>query len=175
MFSWTFIHWFNSLISLDFTGEFDKGEKKEGRIGKIRKDNPQFEWEISHHNIIFFIWITQKNVLKDNFKEFRKIIQIIFILFNYLKIKNILINNYIQSINIFNKKWILYSVKKNIVLNKVFFSFFSLTTFLQSSLLSHSNSQIEIPVNLAQLIGIMHNICKVWGSNPGHHKKKTLK
>jgi hypothetical protein len=21
------------------------------------------------------------------------------------------------------------------------------------------------------LVGTMHNICKVWGSNPGHHQK----
>ena len=31
------------------------------------------------------------------------------------------------------------------------------------------------PVRIAQLIRTMHNICKVWGSNPGHHKKKTNK
>jgi len=30
-----------------------------------------------------------------------------------------------------------------------------------------------IPMSLTQLVGIMHNICKVWGSNPGHHKKKN--
>jgi len=27
-------------------------------------------------------------------------------------------------------------------------------------------------VSLAQLIGTMHDICKVWGANPDYHKKK---
>jgi len=30
-----------------------------------------------------------------------------------------------------------------------------------------------VPVNLAQLIRTMHNICKVRGSNPRHHQKGT--
>ena len=29
-------------------------------------------------------------------------------------------------------------------------------------------------MSLAQLVETMHKICKVWGSNPGHHKKKKL-
>jgi len=29
-------------------------------------------------------------------------------------------------------------------------------------------------VSLTQLVWTMHNICKVRGSNPGHHKKKTM-
>jgi len=32
-----------------------------------------------------------------------------------------------------------------------------------------------VPVSLTQLVRTMHNICKVWGSNPGHHKKKKQK
>jgi hypothetical protein len=28
-------------------------------------------------------------------------------------------------------------------------------------------------VSLTQLVWTMHKICKVWGSNPGHHKKKS--
>jgi len=27
-------------------------------------------------------------------------------------------------------------------------------------------------VSLTQLVKTMHNICKVWGSNPDHHQKK---
>ena len=30
----------------------------------------------------------------------------------------------------------------------------------------------EIIINLTQLVWTTHNICKIWGSNPGHHKKK---
>ena len=33
---------------------------------------------------------------------------------------------------------------------------------------------LSIPLSLAQLVWIMHNICKVWGSNPEHHQKKSL-
>jgi len=29
-------------------------------------------------------------------------------------------------------------------------------------------------VSLAQLIRTVHNICKVWSSNPEHHKKKDF-
>jgi len=29
-----------------------------------------------------------------------------------------------------------------------------------------------VSANLAQLVRTMHNICKVWGSNPGHYQKK---
>jgi len=29
-------------------------------------------------------------------------------------------------------------------------------------------------VSLAQLVGTMHNICKVRGSNPDHHKEKKI-
>jgi len=29
-----------------------------------------------------------------------------------------------------------------------------------------------VPVSLAQLVRTMHNICKIWGSNSKHHKKK---
>jgi len=32
---------------------------------------------------------------------------------------------------------------------------------------------MEVLVSLAQLVRTMHNICKVRGSNPGHHQKKT--
>lgn len=28
-----------------------------------------------------------------------------------------------------------------------------------------------VPVSLTQLVGIMNNICKVWGSNPSHKIK----
>ena len=31
---------------------------------------------------------------------------------------------------------------------------------------------IVVLVNLTQLVRTMHNICKVWGSNLSHHKKK---
>jgi len=33
---------------------------------------------------------------------------------------------------------------------------------------------VIVLVSLAQLERTMHNICKVWDSNPGHHKKKEL-
>ena len=33
----------------------------------------------------------------------------------------------------------------------------------------------KVLVSLAQLVWIMHNICKVCGSNPNHHKKKNEK
>jgi len=29
-------------------------------------------------------------------------------------------------------------------------------------------------MNLPQLVKTMHNICKVWGSNPRHHQKKLI-
>jgi hypothetical protein len=29
-------------------------------------------------------------------------------------------------------------------------------------------------VSLTQLVWTMHNICKVWGSSPDHHKKKVI-
>ena len=32
--------------------------------------------------------------------------------------------------------------------------------------------QKTVLVSLAQLVRTMHNICKVWGSNLDHHKKK---
>jgi len=28
-------------------------------------------------------------------------------------------------------------------------------------------------MNLTQLVGTKHNICKVWGSNPSHHHKNN--
>jgi len=31
--------------------------------------------------------------------------------------------------------------------------------------------EIFVPVSLTQWVKTMHNICKVWGSNPGHHRK----
>ena len=33
----------------------------------------------------------------------------------------------------------------------------------------------NVLVNIAQFIWTMHNICKVWGSNLGHHKKIKMK
>jgi hypothetical protein len=35
------------------------------------------------------------------------------------------------------------------------------------------NTKLPILVSLAQLVGTMHNICKVRCSNPGHHQKNT--
>ena len=29
-----------------------------------------------------------------------------------------------------------------------------------------------VPMSLAQLVKTMHNICKIWGLNPEHKKKK---
>jgi len=34
---------------------------------------------------------------------------------------------------------------------------------------------VGLIVSLAQLVGTMHNICKVRGSNPGHHQKKRCR
>jgi len=33
-------------------------------------------------------------------------------------------------------------------------------------------SRLPVPVNLTRLVRTMHNICKVQGTNIGHHKKK---
>jgi hypothetical protein len=37
----------------------------------------------------------------------------------------------------------------------------------------YQRTPYHVLVSLAQLIGTMHNICKVWGLNSGHTKKKT--
>ena len=44
-------------------------------------------------------------------------------------------------------------------------------TFLKEMVLRNKKNVL---VNLAQLVGIMHRMCKVWGSNPNYHKKKMV-
>jgi len=41
--------------------------------------------------------------------------------------------------------------------------------------LSYCNKLLlSVIVSLTQLVRTMHNICKVWGSNPIHHKKAII-
>jgi len=37
----------------------------------------------------------------------------------------------------------------------------------------YSNNTYNVLVSLAQLVGIIYKICKVWGSNPGYYQKKN--
>jgi len=39
----------------------------------------------------------------------------------------------------------------------------------------HQKSLDFVLVMIVQLLWTMYKICKVWGSNPGHHKKKKFR
>jgi len=72
-----------------------------------------------------------------------------------------------------SQSWMIISVLRHVfceISTMIVLSFKTCATIENKKVLLEYS--YTVLVSLVQFIGIIHNICKVWGSNLGHHKNK---
>ena len=75
-----------------------------------------------------------------------------------------------------SQSWMIISVLRHVfceISTMIVLSFKTCATIENKKVLLLEYSY-TILVSLVQFVGIIHNICKVWGSNLDHHKKKKI-